>query len=125
MSGSINNLFNFSKLILFADDTSIIFTHPNPTEFKKEFNKLFEKVIIWFQTNLLSLNLNKTYYMQFLSKMNHAINGKKGHKINQLSNVCHTNFLGLTLDNILPWKPHIDHLISKLNSACYVIRSLR
>jgi hypothetical protein len=48
---------------LFADDTGIIFTHPNPTEFEKEFNKLFEKIIIWFQTNLLSLNLNKTYYM--------------------------------------------------------------
>jgi hypothetical protein len=62
--------------------------------------------------------------MQFLPKMNHAINMKKGYKINQLINVCHTNFLGMTLDNTLLWKPHIDHLLSKLNSACYVIRSL-
>jgi hypothetical protein len=101
MPGSINNLSNISKLTLFADDTNIIFTHPNPTEFEKEFNKLFEKIIIWFQTNLLSLNLNKTCYMQFLSKTNHAINAKKGNKITQLRNVCHTNFLGLTLDNTL------------------------
>jgi hypothetical protein len=125
MPGLINNLSNFLKLTLFADDTSIIFTHPNSAEFEKEFNKLFEKLIIWFQTKLLSLNLNKTYYMQFLSKTNFAIKAQKGYKINQRTSVCHTNFLGLTLDNTLSWKPHIDYLTSKLNSAFYIIRSLR
>ena len=29
------------------------------------------------------------------------------------------------MDSTLSWKPHIDQLISKLNSACYVIRSLK
>ena len=29
------------------------------------------------------------------------------------------------LDSTLSWKPHIDQLISKLKSACYVIRSLK
>ena len=36
-----------------------------------------------------------------------------------------TNFLGLSLDSSLSWKIHIEHLSSKLNSACYLIRSLR
>ena len=94
-------------------------------EFKKEINELFVKIIIWFQTNLLSLNLNKTYYMQFLSKSNYVINVNIIHKTIQISNVHHTNFLGLTLDSTLSWKPHIDQLISKLNLACYVIRSLK
>ena len=73
-----------------------------------------------FPINLLSLNLNKTYYMQFLSKTNYAVNTNISHKTNRI-----TNFLGLTLDSTLSWKPHIDQLISKLNSACYVIRSLK
>ena len=30
-----------------------------------------------------------------------------------------------TLDSTLSWKLHIDQLISKLNSACYMIRSLK
>ena len=47
------------------------------------------------------------------------------HKSNQISNVCHSNFLGLTLDSTLSWKPHIDQLASKLSSACYLIRSLK
>ena len=45
LPGSINNL---SKLTLFADNTNLIFTHPNPMEFEKEINELFEKIIIWF-----------------------------------------------------------------------------
>ena len=71
LPGSINNL---SKSTLFADDTNITFTHTNLTEFKEEINKVFEKIIIWFQNNLLSLNLNKTYYMQFMPKTNYAVN---------------------------------------------------
>ena len=31
----------------------------------------------------------------------------------------------LILDSALSWKPHIDQLIPKLNSACYVIRFLK
>ena len=28
-------------------------------------------------------------------------------------------------DSTLSWKPHIDQIISQLNSACYVISSLK
>jgi hypothetical protein len=120
--GSINNL---SKPTLFADDTNIIFTHPNLTEFKEEINKIFENIIKWFQNNLLSLNLNKTYHMQFMPKTNYAVNVNINYKTNQINDVYHTNFLGLTLDSTLSCRPHIDQLNSKLNSACYVIRSLK
>jgi hypothetical protein len=46
LSGSINNL---SKPTLFADDTNIIFTHPNPSKFKEIGKILFEETINWFQ----------------------------------------------------------------------------
>jgi hypothetical protein len=37
----------------------------------------------------------------------------------------YTKFLGRIVDdNTLSWKPHIDHLINKLSTACYVIRSV-
>jgi len=125
LPGSINNLSNLSKLTLFADDTNIIFTHPNPSEFEDSINKEFEKLNSWFHTNLPSLNLNKTHCMQFVSKSNYAVNMNINYKNNLIKNVCHTNFLGLTLDSTLSWKSHIDQHISKLNSACYVIRSLK
>ena len=60
-----------------------------------------------------------------MSKTNCAVNVNINYKINRINNVYYTKFLGLTLDGTLSWKPHIDQLISKLNSACYVIRSLK
>ena len=44
---------------------------------------------------------------------------------NRISNNSYTKFLGLIIDNTLSWKPHIDRLINKLSTACYVIRSLK
>ena len=34
-------------------------------------------------------------------------------------------FLGLTIDTILNWKPHISDLKPRLNKACYAIRSIK
>ena len=47
------------------------------------------------------------------------------YKANRINNVCHTNFLALTLDSTISWKPRIDQLTSELNSACYIIESLK
>jgi len=42
----------------------------------------------------------------------------------RIFNNSYTKFLGLIIDETLPWKPHIDHL-NKLSTACYVIRSVK
>jgi len=47
------------------------------------------------------------------------------YKINPIIKTCGTKFVVLTLDSILSWKTHTDKLSSKLNSGCYVIRSLK
>ena len=59
-----NNL----KPVLFADDTSLIVTHQNPTDFSRDVASAFNQLNKWFATNLLSLNLNKTQYVQFMTK---------------------------------------------------------
>jgi hypothetical protein len=55
-----------SKPILFADDTSIIFTNSNPKNFKKDIKSTFEILNKWFIANRLSLNFDKTYFIQFI-----------------------------------------------------------
>jgi len=44
---------------------------------------------------------------------------------NRISNNLYTKFLSQIVDNTCSWKPHIDHLINKLSTACYVIRSVK
>ena len=65
LSLSINKLAN---PILFADDTTIIISNTNPEEFKNNINSVMTEITNWFQSNLLTLNCNKTHFMQFLTK---------------------------------------------------------
>ena len=57
-----------SKIILYADDPSLIIANPNPTNFENNVNKIFLEINKCFDTNLLSLNLDKKHYMQFVNK---------------------------------------------------------
>jgi hypothetical protein len=54
--------------ILFADDTSVLVTSLNFMEFNKSFSEIIQKLNKWFSTNLLSLNLDKTYFIHFKTK---------------------------------------------------------
>jgi hypothetical protein len=44
---------------------------------------------------------------------------------NYVKNSTNTKFLGLIIDDSLSWKDHIDQMTSKLNTACFVIRTLQ
>jgi hypothetical protein len=57
-----------SNPILFADDTSIIFTNSKSEDFKNDINIVFESLNKWFEANKLSLNFDKTHYIQFALK---------------------------------------------------------
>jgi hypothetical protein len=114
-----------SKLILFADDTSIIITSLNPTIFENNVNKIFHDINRWFHTNLLPLNLDKTHYMQFVAKSSSIVDLKVIHGSNNITNICSTKFLGITLDNTFSWRTHIDMIITKLSSACFAIRAVK
>jgi hypothetical protein len=65
LSLSINKLAN---PILFADDMTIIISNTNPEEFKNKINSVMTKITNWFQSNLLTMNCNKTHFLQFLTK---------------------------------------------------------
>ena len=115
LPGIMNDI---SKPTIFIDDTNIIITHSNLTDFKEEINIVVEKISNWFQNNLLILNFNKTNYKHFTTKSKLAVHIDISHKINPIINTYSTNFLGLTLDSILSWTTHTDQQSSKLNLAC-------
>jgi hypothetical protein len=58
-------LNNDSKPVLFADDTSIIVSNSNLANFENILTSSFKQLNAWFDINLLSLNYNKTQYIQF------------------------------------------------------------
>ena len=62
-----------SSPILFADDTSFIIANCDETEFKFNTNEIFNEINKWFHSNLLMLNYDQTYFLQFLAKTDHEI----------------------------------------------------
>jgi hypothetical protein len=109
---------------LFADNTNIICMHYNPHSFKESVEEILLRLSKWFQATLLTLNLNKTKFVHFLTKSNqsalHSIDLDHYHiGISQS-----TSFLGLILDSMLTWQLHIDKICTKLKTGCYILRSL-
>jgi hypothetical protein len=46
-----------------------------------------------------------------------------GHK--QIFNSDCTKFLGIIIDDKLSWKNHIDYLITKLSTSCFIMRVIK
>jgi hypothetical protein len=51
--------------------TSMIITNSDLQEFKKDIHSILIQINTWFKSNLLSLNSDKTHFLQFLTKNSH------------------------------------------------------
>jgi len=56
---------NYANSVLFADDTSIIITNTDVQEFKQAIDIAIQETNDWFLSNLLTVNYNKTQFLQF------------------------------------------------------------
>jgi hypothetical protein len=111
-----------NKIVLFANDTSLIISNPDPIKFKDDANKILQHIQEWFNTNLISLNWEKTHFMHFTTKNNSFSNFDIIYKDKKLTNDDSVKFLGLTLDNSLSRKKHIEAMVPKLSSATFAMR---
>jgi hypothetical protein len=62
-----------AEVVQYKDDTSIIITSLNPTNVTNRVNKILQDINKWFTTNVLSLNADKTQYMQSVTKTSSLI----------------------------------------------------
>ena len=82
-------------------------------------NKALQLIQEWFGTNLISLNWENTHFMHFSTKIDDF--GIK-YKDKTVTSVDSIKFLGLTLDNSLSWKKHVESIIPKLSTAIFAMR---
>jgi hypothetical protein len=114
-----------SKLVLFAGDTNLLITSSNPTNFVQDINVKFTDINNWFKVNLLTLNFEKTNFMQFVTKNSSHIPFSVDGDINIKSNITHIKFLGIIIDNTLTWRSHIEVITPKLSVACFVLKAIK
>jgi hypothetical protein len=113
-----------ARPILYADDTSIIIVNPNPTPFVNNVNDTLMAITTWFKINQLSLNLDKTTFLQFHTKNSKKLDFNISSSTDLIPIKSSIKFLGLLIDETLTWKSHIAYLLKRLGSACYAIRTI-
>jgi hypothetical protein len=113
-----------TKILLYVDNTSIIVTSPNLETLKEQSAKIFQDNN-WFKVYQLPLNCNKTQYLQFNTENSKDYAMKLNFKSNCVKSSPQTKFLGLFVGDSLLWKAHIDHIMSRLNTACFAIRTIQ
>ena len=127
----IPNASSILKFILFADDTSLLDTinlsiSPENTFDPNRLNHELTKIYDWLAVNKLSLNISKTKFMVFhhpnkLIPQNYEI------KINDtiVERVHDFCFLGLTLNENLNWKTHVNNISNKVSKYTGILNSLK
>jgi hypothetical protein len=94
-------------------------------EFTNTINTNIIKINEWFKSNSLSLNLDKTYFLQFHTKNNQKYDFQTSYENRQITKAQNIKFLGIIIYSNLSWKQHIDDIIPKLNKSYFEIRSVK
>jgi hypothetical protein len=71
------------------------------------------------------LDYDKTYFLNFLTKTDYEINLQVTFGNRKIATAQSLKFLGLTINTTLNWKHRIGEMTSRLNKACYAIRSIK
>jgi protein associated with RNAse G/E len=96
--------------ILLADDSSMLITAPNTTRLQNDVNIVFGQANKWFEANFLSLNLDKTHFIQLINKIIYTTDMCIKYDDMQIFNITNTKFLGLFVNDTLSWKTHIEYI---------------
>ena len=125
----MNDIVNTSPLltyVLFADDTNIFYSHKDLNILITTLNLELKKLSLWFKSNKLSLNINKTNFMYFKN-----IHSKQVFQNNifidnmPIIEKQETTFLGVLIDSNVTWNSHIRNICMLVSRGIGILYKLR
>ena len=121
------NCMRYCRLQLFADDTISSLSGRNMHTLFNLLKYDLKSMMQWFKANKLSLNFDKTFYSIFHSRkstVSHIFDSMtvEGETLERKKSA---KYLGLTFDEVLSWRHHIEKLLSDLSKYFYLFYNLR
>ena len=118
----------FSKVRMYADDTSLTVASDNANIFERQINYDVYKVHTWLKANKLNLYITKTKYMIIASR--HRIR-RLGHQFR--IEVCSQplkrdkvyKYLGIEIDESIIGKDHINKISKKISGGIGALKRVR
>ena len=105
----------FGKLILFAEDTTLIESHKNKKFLQYALSHDMTLLMDWFVANKLTLNWAKTLAMEFWPVKDNNASTIKFMDV-EIPIVQVTKFLGVYLDDKLKWEYHANQVYNKIQA---------
>ena len=110
-----------SKVILFADDTTIYSSSQDLKNLHNNVNLDLVHLVDWFRANKLSLNASKSDYIL----IKHNRQNSNGYEIRidgiTIDKKTCCKFLGIHIDDKLVWTDHLLHTQSKMSKSMYAL----
>ena len=108
---------NDVKICLFADDCSILSANSKTENLEKEVNDELLNIKDYFDSNFLSINIQKTKFLHFkpTNKNQQKIRLKIGSE--EIEEKQSLTYLGLIIDNKLNFKEHFEKIYSKIKNG--------
>ena len=114
-----------NSIISYADDTAVIVNGKNWTEVETKMNNYLHKLANWLALIKLSLNTDKTVYLEFGNNcnstpknMNISIHNK------QIQRVDNTKYLGVIFDSNMKWDVHISNIYNRTKYLMFTFYKL-
>ena len=134
----INDLIDFLRgdtVICYADDTVVIIEDKSWEMVYERAELVLQKLKLWFDCNLLTLNVNKSHFMCVNKKGLPERNELLIHNINCKKNTCNCSlkitsvpkykYLGIYFDQHMRWSDHVEYLAPKIRKMFFKFYQLR
>ena len=122
----VNDLPNISDQItpiLFADDTTLSFSGSNMENVTSKCNSELEKFLVWTQANRLCINTEKSFKIVISKRLFDQTNIYLNNAL--IENKRFGRFLGVTIDQNMNFKIHIDEMCKKISKSIGIIHHLK
>lgn len=129
----INDLFSLdscAEIISFADDTVLFYNDNDWINLKNKIEKDLAKCFLFFNSRLLTVNFNKTFFIPFSSYKNKQPDYSTIETQIESNTIkiksCETiKYLGIYVDKHLKWNEHIHFVTKKIRSITYIFHELQ
>lgn len=137
----INNLTKIGisgKILLFADDTAIIFKGENWQDVFNTANQDLKKIKNWFDQNTLTMNVTKTKCLPIALRQSSEPPKELKLKLHtcdreirvdcdcqEIERVVEYKYLGIICDNRLKWDKHILYIRGRLRKLVYPFKQMQ
>lgn len=114
------------SIVKFADDTNILIGEATVKRTLDVCENSLVSAQNWFNLNGLLLNPSKSNFVIFRTKQSRLLYPENASLLSQVVPIStDTKFLGIYIDCHLTWEREVDYVLNKLNSCCYMLRTLK